>query len=34
VEARDRMELIGEGTHERAVIDVARFTARLAGKKA
>jgi len=34
VEARDETELIGEGTHERAVINVARFATRLASKKA
>jgi fluoroacetyl-CoA thioesterase len=34
VEARDETELIGEGTHERFVIDVSRFVARLAAKRA
>jgi predicted thioesterase len=33
VEAWDEHEKIGEGTHERAIIDVAKFTARLARKK-
>ena len=33
VEARDETELIGEGTHERAIINVARFATRLAAKK-
>jgi predicted thioesterase len=33
VEARDEHEKIGEGTHERAIIDVAKFAARLAQKK-
>jgi fluoroacetyl-CoA thioesterase len=33
VEARDESILIGEGTHERTVIDVARFAARLSGRK-
>ena len=33
VEARDEKEKIGEGTHERAVINVAKFATRLAGKK-
>ena len=33
VEARDEKEKIGEGTHERAVINVAKFAARLAQKK-
>ena len=32
VEARDEKEKIGEGTHERAIINVARFTAKMAGK--
>lgn len=32
VEARDERELIGEGTHIRAVIDLERFKARLATK--
>jgi fluoroacetyl-CoA thioesterase len=32
VVARDEMELIGTGTHERAVIDLARFAERLAAK--
>jgi predicted thioesterase len=34
VEAFDEKEKIGEGTHERAVIDVARFATRLAAKTA
>ncbi|HTX34172.1 MAG TPA: thioesterase family protein [Bryobacteraceae bacterium] len=34
VEARDEKEKIGEGTHERAVINVARFATRMAEKKA
>ncbi|HWB86396.1 MAG TPA: thioesterase family protein [Bryobacteraceae bacterium] len=33
VEAWDEKEKIGEGTHERTVINVARFAARLAEKK-
>jgi fluoroacetyl-CoA thioesterase len=33
VEARDETEKIGEGTHERAVINVAKFATRLAEKK-
>ena len=33
VEAWDETEKIGEGTHERAIIHVAKFAARLAGKK-
>ena len=32
VEARDEKEKIGEGTHERAIVNVARFTSRLAEK--
>ena len=32
VEARDEKEKIGEGTHERTIINVARFTAKMAGK--
>ncbi|MBZ5726068.1 MAG: thioesterase family protein [Acidobacteriia bacterium] len=34
VEARDEKDKIGEGTHERAIINVAKFATRLAGKKA
>jgi len=34
VEAFDQKEKIGEGTHERAIINVARFAARLRGKAA
>jgi predicted thioesterase len=34
VEARSGNDLIGEGTHERAVIHVARFASRLAARKA
>jgi predicted thioesterase len=33
VEAWDEHEKIGEGTHERAIINVARFATRLAEKK-
>jgi predicted thioesterase len=33
VEAWDEKEKIGEGTHERAIINVAKFAARLAEKK-
>jgi len=33
VEAFDEKEKIGEGTHERAVINIAKFAARLAAKK-
>ena len=33
VEAFDEVEMIGEGTHKRAVVNVARFDARI-GKKA
>jgi len=33
VEAHDEKGKIGEGTHERAIIDVARFAARMKGKK-
>jgi predicted thioesterase len=33
VEARDEKEKIGEGTHERAIINVARFTSKMAQKK-
>jgi fluoroacetyl-CoA thioesterase len=32
VRAEDERELIGEGTHERVVVDVARFDARLQAK--
>jgi predicted thioesterase len=34
VEAFDEKEKIGEGTHERAIINVAKFATRLAEKKA
>jgi fluoroacetyl-CoA thioesterase len=34
VEAYDEKEKIGEGTHERFIIDVARFATRLQAKKA
>ena len=34
VVAFDEKEKIGEGTHERAIINVAKFTARMAEKKA
>ena len=33
VEARDEKELVGEGTHERFVVNVARLVAKLAGKR-
>ena len=33
VEARDEKEKIGEGTHERAIINVAKFATRLAEKR-
>jgi fluoroacetyl-CoA thioesterase len=33
VEAFDDQEKIGEGTHQRAIIDMARFAERLAKKK-
>jgi fluoroacetyl-CoA thioesterase len=33
VEAWDEKEKIGEGTHERAIVNVARFATRLAEKK-
>ena len=32
VEARDEVDLIGEGTHERVVVNVARFDQRIAAK--
>lgn len=32
VSARDEVDLIGEGVHERALIDLARFEARVAAK--
>jgi predicted thioesterase len=32
VEARDEKEKIGEGTHERAIINVAKFTSKMANK--
>ena len=34
VEAEDEKEKIGEGTHERTVINIARFAAKMAGKGA
>jgi fluoroacetyl-CoA thioesterase len=34
VEAEDEKEKIGEGTHERTIINVARFASRLAAKNA
>lgn len=34
VEAEDEKEKIGEGTHERTIINVARFAAKMAGKNA
>lgn len=33
VEARDERELVGEGLHERFVVNVAKFAARLATKR-
>ncbi len=33
VEAHDGVELIGDGTHTRALIEVDRFTQRMAGKR-
>lgn len=33
VEARDEKELAGEGTHERFVVNIPKFIARLAGKR-
>ncbi len=33
VEARDEKEKIGEGTHERAIINVAKFKTKMAEKK-
>jgi fluoroacetyl-CoA thioesterase len=33
VEAWDEKEKLGEGTHERTVVNVAKFAARMAGKK-
>ena len=33
VAARDEKEKIGEGTHERAIINIAKFATRLAEKK-
>jgi predicted thioesterase len=33
VEARDEKEKIGEGTHERAIINIAKFATRLAQKQ-
>jgi len=33
VRARDEQELIGEGTHERAVVSLAKIAARLAAKQ-
>lgn len=33
VEARDEKEKIGEGTHERAIINIAKFAIRLAEKR-
>jgi fluoroacetyl-CoA thioesterase len=34
VEARDERDKIGEGTHERTIVNVARFATRMAEKKA
>ena len=34
VEARDEKELIGEGAHERVIVNVARFDKRVAEKTA
>jgi predicted thioesterase len=33
VEARDEKEVVGEGTHERAIINVSKFATKLAEKK-
>jgi predicted thioesterase len=33
VEAWDEQEKIGEGTHQRAIVNVARFAARMAEKR-
>jgi len=33
VEARDEIEKIGEGTHQRAIINIAKFATRMAAKK-
>jgi predicted thioesterase len=33
VEARDRQHVIGEGTHERAIVDIEKFAERLRGKR-
>lgn len=33
VEARDRQHVIGEGSHERAIIDIEKFADRLRGKR-
>jgi len=33
VEARDEKELVGEGTHERFIVDIGKFIARLAAKR-
>ena len=33
VEAWDEKEKVGEGTHERGIVNVARFAQRMAGKK-
>jgi predicted thioesterase len=33
VEARDDKELIGDGTHERFVVNIPKFVARLAAKR-
>jgi fluoroacetyl-CoA thioesterase len=34
VEARDERDAVGEGTHERAIVNVARFATKMAEKKA
>jgi len=34
VEARDEIDLVGDGVHERVVVNVAKFDQRVAGKKA
>jgi fluoroacetyl-CoA thioesterase len=34
VSASDEVELIGQGTHERFIVDRARFESRVRGKKA
>jgi predicted thioesterase len=34
VEARDEKELIGQGTHERVIVELARFEEKLRSKSA